>query len=236
MQSARRFPPVSCAWPPDGTCVPDERGRIGRAALGYRRGMPDQAQIVDPRPIVVCAIPIDGAARGRLAAMLGNVELVDVRDVVDGAAAVLAPPCSPQTLGALQRTYPSAKVVVVELSDHELRIELGGPVTRSLVAGAQGYLTASSLGDLASQQTSVEARSAALHDGTPLALEASSVDDLIMQLLEEREVFFFKQKTAYEISLPLRGARRAHCRRDLPLVIAIASVRERPCLRSSTPC
>jgi hypothetical protein len=149
--------------------------------------MTEQAEIVAPRPIVVCAIPLDRDARQRLATMLGNVELVDVRDVVDDAAAVLAPPCSPQTLGALQRTYPTASVVVVELFDDEHGIDLGGPVTRALDAGARGYLTASSLQDLARQLTSVEARTAALHEGTPLALEASSVDDLIMQLLQERE-------------------------------------------------
>ena len=120
--------------------------------------------------------------------MLGNVELVDVREVIDDAAAVLAPPCSPQTLAALQRTYPSARVVVVELADDEHGIELGGPVMRSLEAGAEGYLTASSLADLARQLTTVEAHTAALHEGEPMAIEASTVDDLIMQLLQEREV------------------------------------------------
>ena len=149
--------------------------------------MPEQAELVDPRPTVVCAIPLDEVARTQLGAMLGNVELIDVRDVVDDAAAVLAPPCSPQTLAALQRCYPSAKVVVVELFDDEHGIELGGPVTRSLDAGAGGYLTASSLADLARQLTSVEAHTAALHHGEPVAIEASTVDELIMQLLAERE-------------------------------------------------
>lgn len=149
--------------------------------------MPEPAELVDPRPTVVCAIPLDATARARLAGLLGDVDLVDVRDVVDGAAAVLAPSCSPQTLEALQRAYPSAKVVVVELLDDEHGIELGGPVTRSLNAGAEGYLTASSLADLARQLTSVEVRTAALHQGAPLAIEASSVDELVMQLLHERE-------------------------------------------------
>ena len=149
--------------------------------------MSEPAEIVDPRPTVVCAIPLDGEARARLATMLGNVELIDVREVVDDAAAVLAPPCSPQTLAALQRSYPSAKVVVVELFDAEHGVDLGGPVSRSLDAGAEGYLTATSLADLARQLTSVEAHTATLHEGRPLALEASSVDELVMQLLAERD-------------------------------------------------
>jgi hypothetical protein len=149
--------------------------------------MPERAEIRGPRPVVVCAIPLDDEATDRLSALLGDVALVDVRAVIDDAAAVLAPPCSPQTLAKLQETYPSAKVLVVELEDADLGIELGGPVTRSLDAGAQGYLTASSLGDLASQLTSVEARTAALHAGEHLAIEASSVDDLIMQLLRQRD-------------------------------------------------
>ena len=150
--------------------------------------MAEPDELIDRRPIVVCAIPLDGDALGRLATKLADVRLVDVRDVVDDAAAVLAPPCSPQTLGKLQAMHPSAKVLVVELEDLDLGIELGGPVTRSLDAGAQGYLIASSLDDLARQLTSVEAHTPALHQGQPLAIEATSVDDLIMQLLREREV------------------------------------------------
>ena len=107
--------------------------------------MAEQAEIIDPRPVVVCAIPLDDEAMDRLATCSATSHLVDVRDAIDDAAAVLAPPCSPQTLARLQSTYPSAKVLVVELEDAELGIELGGPVTRSLDAGAQGYLTASSL-------------------------------------------------------------------------------------------
>ena len=185
MQPERGFPPVS------GRVAARRRVRAGfrinRACGDYRRTMSEEAEVVAPRPVVVCAIPLDDGARQLLAGMLGNVELIDVRVVVDDAAAVLAPPCSPQTLAALQSTYPSAKVVVVELFDDEHGIELGGPVTRSLDAGAEGYLTASSLKDLARQLTSVEAHTAALHEGQPLALEASSVDELIMQLLHERE-------------------------------------------------
>jgi hypothetical protein len=147
----------------------------------------DPDEMIDHRPTVVCAIPLDAEAMGRLATKLGDVHLVDVRDVIDDAAAVLAPPCSPQTLGRLQSMYPSAKVVVVELEDVEHGIELGGPVTRLLDAGAQGYLTASSLDDLARQLTSVEAHTPALHRGEPLAIEASSIDDLVMRLLRERD-------------------------------------------------
>ena len=150
--------------------------------------MAEQAEIVDPRPVVVCAIPLDDEAMDRLRALLGDVALVDVRTAIDDAAVVLAPPCSPQTLAKLQEAYPSAKVLVVELEDADLGIELGGPVTRSLDAGAQGYLTASSLRDLASQLTSVEAHTAALHAGEPMTIEATSVDDLIVQLLRERDI------------------------------------------------
>ena len=184
----------------------------------------DQDELIDRRPTVVCAIPLKAEAMGRLATKLGHVRLVDVRDMTDDAAAVLAPPCSPQTLARLQSTYPSAKVVVVELEDVEHGIELGGPVTRSLDAGAQGYLTASSLDDLARQLTSVEAHTPALHDGPPLAIEASSVDDLVMQLLRERDERA-PRRGAPRCGAPTSPAgsarRRGRCRADGPDVHSV---------------
>ena len=166
--------------------------------------MRSEVEVVDgppsERPIVVCAVPITPAARERLGALLGSVQLVDIREVVGTADVVLSPPCSPHTIAALKRLHPGARLVVVELEDADLDIDLGGPVLRSRHAGADGYVAADSLADLAHQLTSVPAEevvpelSAVASEPDELggaaaaaALGQRSVDDLVAEQLRELE-------------------------------------------------
>jgi hypothetical protein len=142
---------------------------------------------VDRRPVVVCALPMKGRALSRLASKLGDVRVVDVRETVEDATVVLAPSCSPQTLRALRRAYPGARLIVVELEDWDHDIELGGPVTRLRKAGADAYLAADSLEDLARQLTAPPRVDRPLLQKRPAAeLRGAPFDDLIMTFLNER--------------------------------------------------
>lgn len=94
---------------------------------------------------VVVAFPLAADAVAVLAERLGSG--FGVRDVrADGPAAdiVLAPPCSPQAIGHLKQAFPGASVVIVELEDLLRGVSLGGPVSRSLDAGADAYYVARS--------------------------------------------------------------------------------------------
>ena len=143
------------------------------------------------RPVVVCAVPLRPAARRRLEELLGPIRLVDLHEPLDDADLVLSPPCSPQTIAALKRTYPSARLIVVEVEDDDLDIDLAGPVIRSRRAGADGYLAADSLSDLAGQLTARSREAiapellAAERASMPLAdeLPTAHVDDLIAERL-----------------------------------------------------
>lgn len=160
--------------------------------------MPAELEIAtasDDRPIVVCAVPLKAPARARLERALGNVRLVDIRVPVEGAAVVLSPPCSPQTIARLKSAHPGARLIVVELEDDEMDIDLAGPVTRSRRAGADGYLAASSIDDLAWQLTTRDrtevapeltgdATAEVTADVTALPA-ADALDDLIMRRVEE---------------------------------------------------
>lgn len=132
---------------------------------------------------VVVAFRLSRRATERLQAVLGaDIQLVDVRDSDGHERLVLAPPASPQLLGKLKSAFPDALVMVVELTDVEEGIRQGGPVTRSIDGGADTYVVARSLDQLA------EMVSQAVGTGTdspaPAALSAQAEDDLAV-LLEE---------------------------------------------------
>jgi hypothetical protein len=75
----------------------------------------------------------------------GGFRIIDIREA-DGHE---RPSASPQLLGKLPAAFPDARVLVVELTDLEHDVRLGGPVTRALDAGADTYLVARSLEQLA---------------------------------------------------------------------------------------
>ena len=108
----------------------------------------DASEIVTRRPTVVAALPLPAPARDRLASLLG-ARVIDVRDADEQVDLVLTPASSPQLVGRLRRRYGSAKIVVVELDDWEFDVELPGPVKRIVRGGADGYVLADSLDELA---------------------------------------------------------------------------------------
>ena len=138
---------------------------------------------IPARPIVVTALPLKRRGRQRLQEQLGDVEVRDIRDVVFEASVVLAPACSPQAIAKLKAAYPTARLVVVELEDWDFGISLPSPVKRLLNAGADAYLLADSIDDLAAQ---LHPRSAPAEETTERVVElaAPSIDDMILTNLE----------------------------------------------------
>ncbi len=89
---------------------------------------------------------------------------------------------------ALKEAYPSAELVVVELEDWDRDIDLSGPVIRLRRAGADAYLAANRLEDLARQlqPTAADEIAATTHEALPRELRSTSVDHIVLHLLDER--------------------------------------------------
>lgn len=156
-------------------------------SVGSGLERPERGDVVPARRVVVTALPLRRRARDRLADRLG-ARVVDIREPVDAADVVLTPACSPQLIGALGRRFPGARIVVVELDDWELDIELGGPVKRILRGGADAYVLADSIDELADKLVSSSSTSA---DDSLVEVPArelppsSTVDELIAAFLRE---------------------------------------------------
>ena len=158
--------------------------------MSIERSEPDASEpdveVIPDRRTIVTALPLERAARRRLAELL-DARVVDVREPCDHPDLVLTPSCSPQLIGALSRKYHGARVVVVELDDWEFDIELSGPVKRILRSGAAAYVVADSIDELAAKLTAPSQAdrsgdgSAAVHELTA----AATVDDLIAAFLSE---------------------------------------------------
>ena len=161
-------------------------------------------------PTVVTALPLKPEARRQLAALLGDVNVVDIceREASSNSTnqidAVIAPVCSPQMIGRLKAMFPEARIIVVELEDWEFGVDAGGPVTRLRNAGADAYLAAGSLQSLADQLTSRRPEEPVVPTLTAQALatelsrelSAASVDDLILERLLQAEALRREQQTA----------------------------------------
>lgn len=149
----------------------------------HETGDSQGAEVVPARPTVMAALPLVPAARHELGELLGAT-VVDIREPVEHPDVVITPACSPQLIGALKERFHGAPVVIVELSDDEFDIDLTGPVTRVLDGGADAYVLADSLGELARKL-------AALRPATPQPqqvarqLGAPTMDDLIAAFLAE---------------------------------------------------
>jgi hypothetical protein len=144
-------------------------------------------ELVDQRLTVVCAVALKARAREKLAEMLGDVHLVDIREPVARADVLLVPSCGPQTVTKLKEAYPTARLIIVELEDWDRDIEIGGPVSRLRQAGADAYVTADSLEDLAHQLTTGESTEPRplLDPASTHQLEGATIDGLILERLEE---------------------------------------------------
>lgn len=144
----------------------------------------DDVEVVADRRTIVTALPLKKPARERLAELLQAL-VVDVRDPIDHVDLVLTPPCSPQLMAALRRKYPAARVIVVELDDWEFDIELPGPVKRILRGGADAYVLADSLDELARKIARPHEPSEMTPSEPQELSAASTVDELIAAFLRE---------------------------------------------------
>jgi len=153
------------------------------------------AELIDDRRTIVTALPLKRPAREHLADLLG-ARVVDIRDPIDAADLVLTPPCSPQLIGALTRKYPGARIVVAELADWEFEIDLPGPVKRILKAGADAYVLADSLEELANKIAAPTRQHTPEEERAMQALaSAATVDDLIAAFLRESVEYATEART-----------------------------------------
>ena len=111
-------------------------------------------EVLTERTTVVTALPLKRAPRDRLTELL-DARVVDVRDPIDHVDLVLTPACSPQLIAALKRKYDGARVIVVELDDWDFDVSVHGPVKRILRSGADAYVLADSIEELARKITPV---------------------------------------------------------------------------------
>ena len=147
---------------------------------------------VTDRPIVVTALPLKAPARERLAELLGAT-VVDMRTPIEHPDLVLTPACSPQLLGGLKRRFDGAPVIVVEVTDWDLDVEIDGPVKRILDAGADGYVLADSIEDLADSLMNARATADQV-PWTPHELEGPTMDDLVAAFLDESVRYAQRQR------------------------------------------
>ena len=145
-----------------------------------------EVEVLPERTTVVTAIPLKRAARERLAELLDS-RVVDVWHPIDHVDLVLTPACSPQLIAALKRKYGGARIIVVELDDWEFDVSLPGPVKRILRSGADAYVLADSMEELARKITPRHDRVS--DDGAsvdPRELPSTTtVDELIAAFLRE---------------------------------------------------
>jgi hypothetical protein len=147
---------------------------------------PIEVEVLPQRITVVTALPLKAAARDRLAELL-DARVVDVREPVDHADVVLTPAASPQLMGALKRKYEGARIIVVELDDWDFDVSLPGPVKRILRGGADAYVLADSIDELA-RKIATRHEPASDDDVAVSARELSStstVDEVIAAFLRE---------------------------------------------------
>ncbi len=116
-------------------------------------------EVLTERTTVVTALPLERAARDRLAELL-DARVVDVRDPIDRVDLVLTPACSPQLIAALK------------------------PILRS---GADAYVLADSIEELARKITPRGDRTSgdSAPDEARELLSTATVDELIAAFLRE---------------------------------------------------
>lgn len=86
-----------------------------------------EVDVLPPRQVVVSALPLRRKQFAVLAEQLGpQFRVVDIRDAPEHVDVVLCPPCSPQTIGRLRETFPTARVVALELNDPDSGLRIDG--------------------------------------------------------------------------------------------------------------
>lgn len=154
--------------------------------MSLERPERSDVEIVTDRLTVVTALPLKRAARDRLAELL-NARVVDIRDLVEDVDLVLTPAGSPQLIGMLRQRYGAARIIVVELDDWDFDISLPGPVKRILGGGADAYVLADNLEELA-QKITPQAKHSRVDSAAvevPELPPPATTDELVAALLRE---------------------------------------------------
>jgi hypothetical protein len=137
--------------------------------------------VLDDRRRVVAAFRLSRPVIAHLETLVGGgCQVIDIREADGHERLVLAPSTSPQLLGKLHAAFPEARVVVVELTDLEHDVRLGGPVTKALDAGADAYLVARSLEELAALMRNPDTHEVVI--STPAELPTATEQRLMAQL------------------------------------------------------
>jgi hypothetical protein len=125
--------------------------------------------------VVATAMKLSKSARAALAAELGADYIVlDMLAAPTTADVLLVPPASPQLIGRLRSRFPDARVIVTEIEDAELGVSYHGPVRRMLDAGAETYLSSTTIPRLAAQldHTITQHQQLTSETTAPLEIEA----------------------------------------------------------------
>lgn len=146
-----------------------------------------EVEVLPQRLTIVTAIPLERAARERLADLL-DARVVDIREPVNRVDLVLTPACSPQLIGVLKQTFEGARVIVVELDDWEFDVSLPGPVKRLVRSGVDAYVLADSMEELArkiAQRPNDDERCEIESVAARELPSTASVDEIIAAFLRE---------------------------------------------------
>ncbi len=97
------------------------------------------------------------------------------------ADVLLIPAVSPQLIASLRERFPHAKMIIAEIEDDELGVSYRGPVSRLLDAGADSYLSSSTIPHLAKQLDQAVARlnEIAAPTSTPPVLDVPHEQNLL---------------------------------------------------------
>jgi antitoxin (DNA-binding transcriptional repressor) of toxin-antitoxin stability system len=146
-------------------------------------GSPDEAagqplMDYDNVTVVATAMKLSASARTALSAELGADYIVlDLHAAPVTADVLLAPPASPQLIGSLRSMFPKARVIIAEIDDDVLGVSYHGPVRRMLDAGAETYLTSTTIPRLAKQLDHTITRRHQITGGTSGRIEIEPSQD-----------------------------------------------------------
>ena len=149
----------------------------GTGAPGADAG---QAPFVHDVTVVATAMELSRSARASLSAALGEDYIVlDLHAAPTTADVLLVPPGSPQLIGSLRSMFPKARVIVTDVEDNGLGVSYHGPVRRMLDAGADSYLTSTTIPRLAAQldHNLTRHRQLAAGGGTRIEIESSGAPE-----------------------------------------------------------
>lgn len=161
--------------------MPSEAGPSGPPPVGG-----ELVRAGGPRRVVV-AFPLSRKARARLVDRLGSgTELVDIRKADGTEEVVIVPSVSRQLVGRVRSQFPASRVLVVEVTDDEHGVDLGGPVGRALAAGADAYGVAGSLDELAALVGADEPAESAERELAALTAASPRLEAFLEAALRER--------------------------------------------------